>query len=51
MSCYLDEFVSHVVMMLERGASQDEIDRFLQTIIPEYRVGVLAAAEEILQER
>ena len=51
MSCYLDEFVSYVVTMLERGAAQDEVDRFLQTIIPEYRADVLAAAREIVQER
>jgi hypothetical protein len=51
MPCYLDEFVSHVVTMLERRAPQDEVDQFLLTIIPESRAEVLAAARELVQER
>ena len=50
MPCYFDEFVSHVARMLKAGASQGEIDRFLETLLPEYRSEVLAAAEEAARE-
>ena len=51
MPCYLDEFVAHVAKMLDRGASQAEIDRFLETLLPEYRDEVLDAARERTGER
>jgi hypothetical protein len=51
MSCYLEEFVSHVAAMLNAGAPQQDIDRFLETLVPEYRAEVLAAALELAQSR
>ena len=48
MTCHLEEFASQVAAMLKGGASQEDIDRVLAAIIPEYRTEVLAAARELL---
>ena len=37
--------------LLIRHARQDEVDRFLEILLPEYRAEVLAAAQELVRER
>jgi hypothetical protein len=51
MSCHFDELVGHVAALLIRHARQDEVDRFLEILLPEYRAEVLAAAQELVRER
>jgi hypothetical protein len=45
-ACSFEELVSQVAAMLKEGAPQEDIDRFLQILSPEYRAEVLAAARE-----
>jgi hypothetical protein len=35
--------------MLKSGATQKDIDEFLQTLTPEYRAEVVAAARELVK--
>lgn len=51
MPCHLDEFVAHVAAMLREAAAQEDIDRFLATIAPEYRAEVLTDAAALVSER
>jgi hypothetical protein len=51
MSCSFDQLVGHVALLLAGNTPADEIDRFLETLLPAYRAEVLDAAREVVQER
>jgi fatty acid-binding protein DegV len=47
-SCTFEELVARVAEMLKAGATQEEIDRFLEMLSPVYRAEVLSAARDVL---
>lgn len=51
MSCSFDQLVGHVAMLLASNTPPNDIDRFLETLLPAYRAEVLDAAREVVQER
>jgi len=51
MSCSFDQLVGHVAILLASNTPSDDIDRFLETLLPAYRAEVLDAAKEVVQER
>jgi hypothetical protein len=50
-SCTFEELVARVAEMLKAGASQEQIDRFLEMLSPAYRADVLGAARDLLSQR
>ena len=46
-SCTFEELVARVAELLKAGASQEQIDRFLEMLSPAYRAEVLAAARDL----
>jgi fatty acid-binding protein DegV len=47
-SCTFEELAARVAEMLKAGASQEQIDRFLERLSPAYRAEVVAAARDVL---
>jgi hypothetical protein len=47
-SCSFEELVTRLAEMLKAGASEERIDRFMETLSPAYRAEVLTAAQDLL---
>ena len=50
-SCAFEELVARVAAMLQQNAPQEDVDRVVGMLSPQYQAEVLASAADLLRQR